>query len=194
MGALGPGRVLTVTVDLGLPEHREQTSWASSVAAELGLPHRIVKADGVLDHLLSLVPERGSFSEVNVMTRVIHGVIFQVADGTAATVASTVNRSEQTLGRHMEHYYGHVTPLASLWKTEVREVARRLDVPQRVINRPSGCAEAWWDYEVLGADWDEVDAFLQSGITEDTDWGGRMKRRVANAQLRGFAAPAKART
>lgn len=195
--ALGADRVTAVTVDLGIASHAAQTKDASRTAEDLGLTHRVIDASKLHAQSSSLLAEQGPFTSINVATRVIHGTLFQFADAHMAGVVSTVDRSEELLARHMECFYGHFAPLATLYKSEVVELATRLRVPDRVIRQEPGCADFWKDQEVLGAGYEVIDPILHLLVDKewsadriaakyglDQDWVSRIERRVRSQPAR----------
>lgn len=195
--AVGRGRLLAVYVSLGRPEHDTQCKLAIRCAEELAVPYLILRQRELLRALERTSQRVGPFSEINSVTRAIHESVFQIAEGLGYAVVSTVDRSEDLLCRHMEYFYGHVAPLAPLYKTEVAALARELGVPATVIEAPPGCSEAWLDAEVLGATYEVIDPLLRLLADErwtprrivkqfggDLNWVERIAHRIAQRDWR----------
>lgn len=195
--SLGRERVEAAVVDLGLESHAAQTREAVEVVRKLDLDFQVIDAAKLLTAATETLTGHGPYSQINVVTRTIHSTIFQLADRQSASVASTLNRSEALLGRHMEYFYGHFAPLAGLYKTEVADVGRRLGVPASVLEREPGCYEAWFDREVLGAGYEIIDPILHLLVDRgwtasrigqefsiDENWLSRIERRVREHRWR----------
>jgi len=54
-------------------------------------------------------------------------------------VTGTVNKTEYTIGTYDKHGDGacEIAPLRHLYKTQIKELARRLGVPKKIIDKPS---------------------------------------------------------
>ncbi|MBI4118303.1 MAG: NAD(+) synthase [Parcubacteria group bacterium] len=159
--ALGKERVLAVIVNLGdIPEHREQEALAIASAEALGVEYEVFDASKIYGAFQALVKERGPFTDVNISTRVVQNILFQVADEKNYAVLSTINKSEILTGRLMEHFYGHVAPLAPLFKSEIFDLARVLNVPEEIIARKPGGVDTWYDEDTFGVTYDTLDKML----------------------------------
>ena len=189
--ALGSENVTAVIVDLGLKSHVGQALKSRQIAEGLGIPYHLVDASGLFRETTKMLDMRGPFSEINMITRCIQTVIFQVADSIPGAVVSNVDRSETELCRHMECFYGHLAPLAHLYKSEVMDLARFIGVPEEVITQEPGCLEAWLDRDVLGAGYDLIDFVLYMLIDRgldvnsisaeygiDENWLKRLEKRI----------------
>ena len=165
-----------------------------------------VDASALLAAKRGLIQDLGPFSEINIITRCIQDAIFQVADSEMAAVVSTTDRSEALLGRHTEHFYGHLAPLIGLFKTDVLGLARACGLPRDVIEQEPGCTDAWLDREVLGAGYEIIDPILYLLVEEawtadriadefgmDPDWlrsiEHRVKHQPARTVTRAFIPP-----
>jgi NAD+ synthase len=195
--ALGDHNVSAAIVDLGLETQQRQTVGSVRIARELGVDYRIIKADQLLRLHAGLFDLSGPFSRINVITRSIQGIIFQLADETCAAVASTTDKSEALLGRHTEFFYGHFAPLISLYKSEVIELAKYLGIKEDITGKAPGCEDAWLDSDVLGASYDYIDPILfllaEKGYSVerisaefdiDIAWLSRIEQRVALQKIR----------
>ena len=82
-------------------------------------------------------------------------------------VAGSSNRSELSIGYFTKYGDGGVDimPLGSLVKGQVRELARFLNIPQQIIDKPPS-ADLWegqTDETELGFSYDELDRYLVNG-------------------------------
>lgn len=100
----------------------------------------------------------------NVAARLRMAIAYFEANTTNGIVLGTGNRSELLLGYFTKYGDGaaDILPIGDLYKTEVREVARALDVRQAIIEKPptAGLIEGQQDEIELGAPYDRIDTIL----------------------------------
>jgi NAD+ synthase len=191
--AIGRNRVLGVIVDVDSVE----TEKAVSLGREMGVDYQVISARNLIRKYSSLISQHGPFTGINIETRAVHSIIFQVADGEMASVASTIDRSENLIFRHMEYFYGQLAPLIGLYKTEVVDLASFLGVPTRVVNSRPGCKNWWWDDEIFGVGYDILDPVLylmsEKNLTAkqiakeyqiDENWLCKIESRLKNQRWR----------
>jgi NAD+ synthase len=103
----------------------------------------------------------------NVKPRLRMATLYLLANQLRYLVAGTGNRSEIAIGYYTKHGDGGVDllPIGHLVKSEVRELARELDVPRAIIERiPS--AGLWLgqsDEEEMGFTYAELERYLDEG-------------------------------
>lgn len=196
--AVTDGSVRAVTVLAGDDHEVLRLSNLRTCASMLAVEHIVVDGRAAQAALTAAWPEAGPWSSINTLTRMVHALIFQVADSARSAVCATTDRSEQLLGRYTEHYYGHVAPLAHLYKTEVIELARFLGVADLMEFSRPGCESHWYDDEVLGASYDVIDPLLHLMAEEhrtdveisldcgidDLEWLSRLRLRIDNQPAR----------
>jgi NAD+ synthase len=82
-------------------------------------------------------------------------------------VVGSSNRSELSIGYFTKYGDGGVDimPLGSLVKGQVRELARFLDIPQQIIDKPpsAGLWEGQTDEDELGFSYEQLDRYLITG-------------------------------
>ncbi|MBI4121278.1 MAG: NAD(+) synthase [Parcubacteria group bacterium] len=190
--ALGKENVTAIIVNLGsIPEHHEQTELALKSALALGVTYEVFDASKIYGEFQALTKEHGPFTDVNISTRVVQNILFQVADEKNYAVLSTINKSEILTGRLMEHFYGHVAPLMGLFKSEIFDLARILGVPEEIIARKPGGVDTWYDEDTFGVTYDTLDKMLylltEKNVTPeavakqydfDQEWIERLKERT----------------
>ena len=86
-------------------------------------------------------------------------------------VVGTSNRSELSIGYFTKYGDGGVDimPLGSLVKGQVRELARFLNIPQQIIDKPPS-ADLWegqTDETELGFSYEELDRYLVNGKADN---------------------------
>lgn len=159
--AVGKEKVFGVITNLGgIKEHGEQERLAVQSAKALGIDYKIVKAGKIYKETQALVKERGPFTNVNIGIRLIQNVIFQIAEEKNYAVMSTINKSETLTGRVTEDFYGHIAPLAGLYKSEIFDLAKVLNVPKEIIARKPGGVDTWYDEDTFGVTYDILDKML----------------------------------
>lgn len=104
---------------------------------------------------------------VNLKPRLRMTSLYFVANSMNYLVAGTGNRSELAIGYFTKHGDGGVDilPIGRLLKSEVREIARELGVPQAIIDKPPS-AGLWLgqtDEAEMGFTYVELEAYLTRG-------------------------------
>jgi NAD+ synthase len=134
------------------------------VASELDIAHEVIEITPIVDAYFELLPDADRKRRGNFMARVRMAVLYDQSAAQDALVLGTGNRTEALLG--YTTLWGDMacafTPLGDLYKTQVRQLAAFLGVPERIIAKPPS-ADLWQgqtDEEELGLTYDEVDRLL----------------------------------
>ncbi len=164
--ALGPENVTCMIMPSAVTP-KEDLEDAFEVVDRLGIPERNVKLIDVEPIVGSIVTALGVRDRVvkgNVTARVRMVLLHAEAAVRNALVIGTSDKSELTIGYFTK--YGDagvdVMPLADLYKTQVRQLARYLGVPERVIAKPPS-PRLWEDQTAegeLGISYDLLDSIL----------------------------------
>ena len=181
--ALGPDRVL----GLGLPCHKTDASAtmeASVVADHLGIEFQRVHLQPLLQGFEQrLAPDLASEeprgptptpdrARHNVIARLRMCCAYYAANRRNRLVAGTANRSELLLGYVTKYGDGaaDLFPLGDLYKTEVRELADHLGLPDPIVEKQptTGRYPGETDADDLGATYDVIDSLLYR-VIEDGD-------------------------
>lgn len=178
--ALGTDSVFGLSLPNGdgdeLTGEPDATADAEAVAASLGIEHRTVDLEPLLDSFEDLVAphlstETDRVIVGNALARLRMTAVYYAANARSALVCGTSNRSERLLGYFTKHGDGAADflPLAECYKTEVRALARRVGVPTRIIERPptAGLWHGQTDRNELGAPYGLVDVVLHKLVDED---------------------------
>ncbi|HNV02140.1 MAG TPA: NAD(+) synthase [Vicinamibacterales bacterium] len=173
-----PGGVLTVFMPAGsLPQDAED---ARLVEDTFGLPVMTVDLSDAVDALLDRLhhaagaqpfdtapaDEAGPRMAVaNLKPRLRMAALYYVANRLNYLVAGTGNRCEIAIGYYTKHGDGGVDllPLGALVKSEVRQLARHLGVPARIIDKePSaGLWPGQTDEGEMGFTYAELEDYLR---------------------------------
>jgi NAD+ synthase len=107
--------------------------------------------------------------EANVKPRLRMTTVYFIANALNYLVAGTGNRSELTLGYFTKYGDGgvDVLPIGALLKSEVRELARELGVPEPVIAKPptAGLWVGQTDEAEMGFTYDQLEQYLTTGAS-----------------------------
>ena len=172
----------------------EDAEHARAVASRFSIPTKVVVLDTVLDALLEGLADDGVESalgrtaESNLKARLRMLPLYYSANRLGYTVVGSGNRCELAIGYFTK--YGDsgvdILPLGNLVKEQVRELARFLDIPQPIIDKPpsAGLWAGQTDEDEMGISYEELDRYLLTGEAPD---GLREKieaRMAANAHKR----------
>lgn len=134
------------------------------VAESLGIRYETIDITPMVDAYLALVPGAGPIRAGNVMARQRMIVLYDKSAEHSALVLGTGNKTEYWLG--YTTLWGDMAcamaPLGDLYKTQVRQLAGHLRVPQMVIDKAPS-ADLWegqTDEEELGFTYEKVDRLL----------------------------------
>jgi NAD+ synthase len=162
--AIGPGKVL----GLSLPERSGGTDEADarSWAKQLGIGFRVTDIGPIVDSIAKRlkVPKTDRVGLGNVKARARMIALYQVAHAEERLVIGTGNKSEIALGYFSKFGDGGVDfqPIGDLYKTQVREMARNLGLPRKILEKaPSaGLWRGQTDEGELGMTYEELDRIL----------------------------------
>lgn len=167
--ALGKEKVLAVLMPY-------RTSSESSVAdamelvKELNIEHRTVDITPMIDAYFPEINEANRLRAGNKMARERMAILFDVAQELDRLVLGTGNRTEMCLG--YTTWFGDsacsVNPIGELYKTEVRQVAKALGVPDAIVAK-TPTADLWaeqTDEEEIGVQYEEIDRLLRRLIDD----------------------------
>ncbi|MEM0015414.1 MAG: NAD+ synthase [Zestosphaera sp.] len=165
--ALGPSSVTVVH----MPDSESDpasTLIANKVANGLSLDMRIIDLTEVVTSFLKPLgisygsPERLVRGNVKARARMV--ILYAIANRENMLVVGTSDRSEWLIGFFTKwgDGAGDVHPLIGLYKTQVREFAKHLNLPSEVVARPPS-PDLWPGHTAegeLGLTYDEIDEVL----------------------------------
>ena len=145
---------------------------AELVSTTLGVPFEVVVLDdvfGMMVQKLTGSPYRNvrDIPVANIKARLRMITLYYYAARRQLLVAGTNNRSEIVMGYFTKYGDGGVDllPLANLLKQQVRQLARALGIPERIITKPPS-AGLWAeqdDEKEMGVTYDELDRCILHG-------------------------------
>ena len=165
--SLGKERVLGILI----PENEQPET--EKLANEIGINYKIIKITEVINQekLGTLCKDR--MAEANLKARTRMMILYYAANCTDGLVVGTSNKSEFYTGYFTKYGDGasDYRPLADLYKTEVKKLAKEIGVPDRVINKKPS-ADLWegqTDEKELGITYEDLDPILYSYIDLNYD-------------------------
>jgi NAD+ synthase len=167
---------------------------AQAVASQFSIPTRTVVLDTILDALLKALPDGGvepglnRLAKANLKVRLRMLTLYYFANQLKYMVVGSGNRSELAMGYFTKYGDGGVDilPLGNLVKGQVRELARFLDIPRSVVDKPpsAGLWTGQTDEGELGFSYEELDQYLVNGQASSELKGKIESRIAANAHKR----------
>lgn len=165
MKALGKKRVLVLI--LPFTTGGKELSDAIYMAKHLNVNYRIINLKGVYELLLSHLPRSDKITRGNLKARLRMVTLYYFANKLNYLVAGTGNKCELSAGYFTKYGDGGVdfSPIGDLYKSEVKELAKFLGIPERIINKvpTAGLWRGQSDEEELGISYDEMERMLKSG-------------------------------
>ena len=135
------------------------------IAQHLGIDYKEIAIDSILNEFLSLTQlEDDNLAIGNLKARIRMSIIYYYANQKNYLVAGTGNRSEILIGYFTKHGDGacDFEPIGDLYKTEVFELSRFLDVPKDIIDKPprAGLWNNQTDEAEIGMSYELLDQIL----------------------------------
>jgi NAD+ synthase len=167
--ALGPENVLAVRMPYS-SSSQESLEHAGLVIQSTGVQERTLSIAPMADALFESIPDADAVRRGNVMARLRMIVLYDQSASFGGLVVGTGNKTEILLG--YTTLYGDsacaLNPLGDLYKTQLRQLARSLGVPE-AIQTKAPSADLWagqTDEGELGFTYEEVDRLLMLLIDE----------------------------
>jgi NAD+ synthase len=162
--ALGHIRVLGVIMpDLDVTP-RKDTKDAVELAKFLNINHKIIRIDKIKKQIMKQLPYE-KYAQGNLASRLRMCILYYYAGITNRLVVGTTDKSELKIGYYTKHGDGaaDIFPLADLYKTEVRELARYLSLSKNITEKKSSPG-LWKNHiaeEEIGLSYELVDKILR---------------------------------
>ncbi len=161
--ALGAENVLALRMPYksSSPDSMEH---AQLVIDELGVQTLMVPITEMVEPLFERFPDAGQIRRGNAMARARMIILYDQSEAFNGLVVGTGNKTEILLG--YTTLYGDsanaLNPIGDLYKTQVRQLARAMQVPEVIIEKPPS-ADLWkgqTDEGELGFTYEDVDRLL----------------------------------
>ncbi len=161
--ALGAENVLAVRMPYKASS-QDSLDHAQLLIDQLGVPSKTIEITDMVEPLFELHPDISKMRMGNIMARERMIVLFDQSEVFKGLVVGTSNKTEILLG-YSTHYgdsASAMNPIGDLYKTQVRQLSRALNVPAPIIDKPPS-ADLWegqTDEGELGFTYEEVDKLL----------------------------------
>jgi len=161
--ALGPENVLAIRMPYktSSPDTLQD---AQTMIDDLGVQSMTLEISDIVDPLINHYNDMDRLRAGNIMARMRMIVLYDQSAAFKGLVMGTSNKTEMLLG--YSTIYGDsaaaLQPIGDLYKTQVRQLARHLGVPEEVIQKAPS-ADLWkgqTDEGELGFTYDRVDQLL----------------------------------
>ena len=135
------------------------------IAQKLGIDYKEVGIDNILNEYLSLNRIGDNKLAIgNLKARIRMSIIYYYANTYNLMVCGTGNKSELLIGYFTKYGDGacDMEPIGDLYKTEVFELARHLNVPEEIICKPprAGLWNNQTDEDEIGMSYEILDQIL----------------------------------
>lgn len=131
---------------------------------QLGIQSKTIEITDMVEALINREPEMSNVRKGNIMARARMIVLYDQSEAYKALAVGTSNKTEILLG--YSTIYGDsacaINPIGDLYKTQVRELSRAMNIPASIIDKPPS-ADLWADQtdeKELGFTYEEVDRLL----------------------------------
>jgi NAD+ synthase len=163
--ALGPEKVLGIFLpESSTPEI--DADHVESFAIDLGIEFETISIDEAVEALKNTAGGSANDATVlaNIKARTRMIILYERANSMNRMVLGTGNKSELMVGYFTKFGDGgcDLLPLGDLYKSQVREMARFLGLPEDIIAKPpsAGLWEGQIDEDELGISYDKLDPIL----------------------------------
>lgn len=139
---------------------------AKQVADKFKIKVSKVSLSKVFSSLARSLPGEDRKDLGNLKSRIRMAVLYYYANKHNYLVLGTTNKSELKIGYFTKYGDGGVDlePLGDLFKTEVLDLAKKLEIPKAVIENPpsAGLWEGQTDEKEIGMDYKKLDSILKA--------------------------------
>ncbi len=155
------------TLALVMPDSKispkEETEDALKIIEDLGIDYKLIDINFIVSEYSKYIePNKKALG--NLRARIRSDLLYYYANSKNLLVVGTSDKSEFFIGYFTKFGDGaaDILPIVSLYKTQVRELAKYLGVPNTIIVKKSS-PNLWLDHdaeEEIGAKYEEIDLIL----------------------------------
>ena len=140
-----------------------ETEDALKMISLTGIEHKLIDIKPIVNEY-SMYLEPNEKARGNLRARIRTNILYYYANIKNYLVLGSSDKSEHLIGYFTKFGDGasDLTPIISLYKLQVREIAKYLGVPDNIISKKSS-PHLWKDHEAedeLGASYEEIDSIL----------------------------------
>ena len=142
---------------------KSETDDALKMISLTGIEYKLIDIKPIVNEY-SMYLEPNDWAKGNLRARIRTNILYYYANSKNYLVLGSSDKSEHLMGYFTKYGDGasDITPIISLYKLQVREIAKYLGVPENVILKKSS-PHLWKDHvaeEELGATYEEIDSIL----------------------------------
>lgn len=160
--AVGKDKVLAIC--LPCHSHQEHLDDARLIARKFGIKTKVIDLSNTYNSLIKALPKAGKIAISNLKPRLRMLVLYYFANKFNYLVCGTGNKSEIMAGYFTKYGDGGVDilPIGDLLKSQVRELARELNIPEPIITKlpTAGLWPGQTDEGEMGITYRELDDIL----------------------------------
>jgi len=179
--ALGPANVMGLVMPYGRSFSRDIED-ARAIAAELGIKSELVNIKPMVDAYFKEHPTASQLRKGNKMARERMSILYDFSAREHSLILGTSNKTELLIGYGTIHgdMACAVNPLGDLYKTQVRELAVHLGVPDSILSKQptAGLWPGQTDEGEIGLSYAELDKILYELVD--------LRKSVAEVLAAGF--------
>jgi len=161
--ALGPENVMALRLPYRTSS-QDSLEHAQLMIDKFKVQSETIDITGIVDPLIELDREMSNTRKGNIMARVRMIALYDQSEVFKGLPIGTSNKTEILLGytTMWGDMASALNPIGDLYKTQVRQLSRAMDIPEMIIDKPPS-ADLWvgqTDENELGFTYDEVDRLL----------------------------------
>ncbi len=144
---------------------KKETEEALKIIEKLGIEYKLLDINPIVSEYSKYI-EPNERALGNLRARIRANLLYYYANSKNLLVAGSSDKSEFLIGYFTKFGDGSadILPIVSLYKIQVRELARFLGVPENIITQKSS-PNLWKDHiaeEEIGVQYEEIDSILYS--------------------------------
>ncbi len=161
--ALGPENVMALRLPYRTSS-QDSLEHAQLMIDKFKVQSETIDITGIVDPLIELDREMSNTRKGNIMARVRMIALYDQSEVFKGLPIGTSNKTEILLGytTMWGDMASALNPIGDLYKTQVRQLSRAMDIPEVIIDKPPS-ADLWvgqTDENELGFTYDQVDRLL----------------------------------
>ena len=142
---------------------KTETEDALKMIALTGIEYKLIDIKPIVNEYAKYL-EPNDWAKGNLRARIRANILYYYANAKNYLVLGSSDKSEYLIGYFTKYGDGaaDLVPIISLYKLQVREIAKFLDVPQNVIEKKSS-PHLWKEHgaeKEIGASYEEIDSVL----------------------------------
>lgn len=145
---------------------------AMLVAEKFKIKTARVELKKIFEEFIKALPPGSKLAEANLKPRLRMSTLYYLANTRNYIVAGTGNKSEEMIGYFTKYGDGGVDilPIGGIYKKQVRELARHLGIPDRIITKAptAGLWPGQTDEGEMGITYENLDRILEALDKGDT--------------------------